>query len=119
MKPDENYVCGTCANPPPVDDTPKVIEVDGDEFDIVPQFCYLGDMCGERGGYTDAVTARIRAPWKDFSPPSPPSLLTEVLVTLVEEMCSPHVSVVFFSMEVKLRLCPRKTYCDCREATML
>ena len=39
-----------------------------------------------------------------------PYLLTEVLVTLVEEMCSPHVSVVFFSMEVKLGLCPRKTY---------
>ena len=66
LKPDENYVCGTCANPPPVDDTPKVIEVDGDEFDIVPQFCYLGDMCGERGGCTDAVTARIRAAWKAF-----------------------------------------------------
>ena len=66
LKTDENYVCGACANPPPVDDTPKVIEVDGDEFDIVPQFCYLGDMCGERGGCTDAVTARIRAAWKAF-----------------------------------------------------
>ena len=102
------------------DTTPKIIEVDGNEFGIEPQFRYLSDMCGERGGVGVLMLSQLELELlgKLFTTISP-SLLTEVLVTLVEEMCSPHVSVVFFSMEVKLGLCPRKTYWDSREATML
>ena len=37
-----------------------------DECDTVIDFCYLGDVVGQTGGCTDAVTARIRSAWKSF-----------------------------------------------------
>ena len=38
---------------------PEKINIDGDEFKTVTEFCYLGDVLGETGGCADAVTARI------------------------------------------------------------
>jgi len=40
--------------------------IDGDEFDTVTSFCYLGDVLGQAGGCADVVTARIRSAWKAF-----------------------------------------------------
>ena len=40
--------------------------IDGDEFDMLKEFCYLGDVCGESGGCADAATSRIRSAWQAF-----------------------------------------------------
>ena len=45
---------------------PEKISVDGDEFETVSEFVYLGDTVGQTGGCADAVTARIRSVWKAF-----------------------------------------------------
>ena len=40
------------------------IELNGQPFGIVDNFCYLGDKIGTRGG--DSVTANIRSEWSKF-----------------------------------------------------
>ena len=40
---------------------PKVTSVDGDNFGIVSQFCYLGDGIVQTGGCVDAVIIWIRS----------------------------------------------------------
>ena len=40
--------------------------VDGDNYEVVEKFCYLGDMLDAGGGSDTAVTARIRSAWKAF-----------------------------------------------------
>ena len=62
-----NFVCKTCCTPAlPENQLPEKINVDGDEFDTVSEFGYLGDVVGQAGGCADAVTARIRSAWKAF-----------------------------------------------------
>ncbi|KAI8509306.1 hypothetical protein Bbelb_131540 [Branchiostoma belcheri] len=58
---DLNYVAMQCYSnsPSPVQPTQEVTVA-------VPTFCYLGDMIGQSGGCTDAVTARIKLAWKSF-----------------------------------------------------
>ena len=62
----DNFICKTCLAPAPPESLPEKISVDGDEFDIVSEFGYLGDALGQAGGCADAVTARIRSAWKAF-----------------------------------------------------
>ena len=62
----ENFVCKSCTTPAVPDDVRQSIVIDGDEFDMVKEFCYLGDVCGESGGCGDAATSRIRSAWKAF-----------------------------------------------------
>ena len=45
----------------------STVSIDNDEFEIVIQFCYLGDVVGQACGCADAVTARIGSAWKGFS----------------------------------------------------
>lgn len=40
--------------------------MDGNEFDTVSEFGYMGDVVGQAGGCVDVVTARIRSAWKAF-----------------------------------------------------
>ena len=63
----EDFICKTCsATTGAVDPFPTCITIDRDEFEIVSEFCYLGDVIGQAGGCTDAVTARIGSAWKVF-----------------------------------------------------
>ena len=47
------------------------IEVEGERYEMVDIFCYLGDMIGRKGGVDAAVTARIRSAWAKFRELSP------------------------------------------------
>ena len=61
----EDFICKTCSTF--VDDPfPTYITIDEDKFEAVREFCYLGDVIRQAGGYIDAVTARIRSAWKAF-----------------------------------------------------
>jgi hypothetical protein len=43
-----------------------VVLEDNVSFELVDQFCYLGDMIGAGGGAGDASRARVRSRWKKF-----------------------------------------------------
>ena len=64
LKEDNSYVCLACINPvmtPPVE-----FIVDDSPLEVVPFFCYLGDMIGDNGGCFDAITSRVKSAWKKF-----------------------------------------------------
>ena len=65
LKEDNNYMCSTCLNPnaeiPPIEFT-----IDGSPLEVVPTFCFLGDMIGNNGGCFDAITMRVKSAWKKF-----------------------------------------------------
>ena len=63
----QDFICKTCSTTTgPVDPFPTCITIDRDEFEIVQEFCYLGDVTGQWGGCTDAVTAPIGPGWTAF-----------------------------------------------------
>ena len=55
-----DFICKTCStitgdtNP-----SPTSISIGSEEFEVVSEFYYLGDVIGQAGGCTDAMTARI------------------------------------------------------------
>ena len=65
-------MCPTCRHRPQVDPASDVqelneISLDGKViFEMVDQFCYLGDMIGAGGGATAASRTRVRCGWKKF-----------------------------------------------------
>lgn len=61
-----NFKCRTCTAPQVVYDESKNVEVDGVEYEVVNQFCYLGDMLSAGGGAEASSIARIRSGWKKF-----------------------------------------------------
>ena len=65
LKEDPNYVCPACISPT-VQTPPLEFIVDGSNLELVPTFCYLGDMIGDSCGCFDAITARIKSAWKKF-----------------------------------------------------
>ena len=68
LKEDCNFRCKACLGlvvAPVQQDNPEVI-LQGEVLEVVSDFCYLGDVTGERGGCHDAITARIRCAWKKF-----------------------------------------------------
>ena len=42
------------------------VEHNGQSLEVVPTFCYLGDMTSSGGGCLDATTSRIKSAWKSF-----------------------------------------------------
>ena len=47
----EDFICKTCSSTiGAVDPFPTCITIDRDEFEIVSEFCYLGDVIGQAGG---------------------------------------------------------------------
>ena len=40
--------------------------LDGVALEVVPTFCYLGDMFGDNGGCSHAITTRVQCAWKKF-----------------------------------------------------
>ena len=60
----EDFICKTCSTiTGAVDLFPTYITIDRDEFEIVIEFRYLGDVIGQAGGCSDAVTACIGSGW--------------------------------------------------------
>ena len=63
----ENFICKTCSTTTRVvDPFPNCITINRGELEIVSEFCYLGDVIGQTGGCTDAVSSRIGSAWKAF-----------------------------------------------------
>ena len=62
-----DFICKTCSTITG-DTNPSAtsISIGSEEFEVVSKFCYLGDVIGQAGGCTDAVTARIGSAWKAF-----------------------------------------------------
>ena len=42
------------------------LHIDGDEYEIVDKFCYLGDMLSQEGGCEHAILKRIQTGWLKF-----------------------------------------------------
>ena len=62
-----DFICKTCSTTTgAVDPFPTCTTTDRDKFEIVSEFCYLGDVIGQAGGCTDAVTGHIGSAWKAF-----------------------------------------------------
>ena len=68
LGPDPSYRCLRCRGlARPIDGRPlESVDVDGSKLDVVPEFCYLGDMLSSGGGCTDAIAVRCRSAWKKF-----------------------------------------------------
>ena len=60
------YVCRRCRNPIPKEKLLEIVTVDGDVFEGVHKFCYLGNSMDSDRGVEEAVRARIRIGWKKF-----------------------------------------------------
>ena len=59
-----NFKCKACVNPRPAEI--KKVELNGTEYEVVNQFCYLGDMLSAGGGAEASTVARVRSGWKKF-----------------------------------------------------
>ena len=42
------------------------LHIDGDEYEIVDKFCYLGDMLSQKGGCEHVILKRIQTGWLKF-----------------------------------------------------
>ena len=42
------------------------VAIDGSNLEVIPTFCYLGDMIGDNSGCFDAITSRVKSAWKKF-----------------------------------------------------
>ena len=62
------YICPHCQGTArPIDGRPiNEVFVDEVKMDVVPSFCYLGDMLSAGGGCDLAVTTRCSVPWGKF-----------------------------------------------------
>lgn len=69
----QTFVCRRCRGQVPQQDTADLegITIDGDTYEPVNTFCYLGDTLDANGGADAAITARIRSGWKKFRELSP------------------------------------------------
>ena len=65
---DPGYVCRRCKGEArPIDGRPTTtVSVDGTLLDVVPCFCYLGDMLSAGGGCDLATNVRCRTAWGKF-----------------------------------------------------
>ena len=65
---DPSYQCLCCRGlARPIDGRPLTsVDVDGSKLDVVPEFCYLGDMLSSGGGCDASIAARCRSAWKKF-----------------------------------------------------
>jgi hypothetical protein len=65
---DPLYRCDRCKGTArPIDGRPFTEYVVGDDkLEVVPNFCYLGDMLSAGGGTESATIARVKTGWKKF-----------------------------------------------------
>lgn len=62
----QQFVCRKCEGQLPSTDVPEDLVVQGDKYDCVQSFCYLGDTLSAAGGSDVAVAARVRSGWRKF-----------------------------------------------------
>ena len=48
-----NLKCKICLNPPVTDNEDKKVEFDNVDYEIIDQFCYIGNMLNSRHSRTD------------------------------------------------------------------
>ena len=63
---DANFKCRSCADEQIKGEVDNKMVLDGVEYDVVNQFCYLGDMLNAGGGAEASTIARVRSAWKKF-----------------------------------------------------
>ena len=68
LKPDPNFVCKRCLGTakPINEQLVKNVHIGEDSLDVVPYFCYLGDMSSQGGGCLESITTRVRCAWGKF-----------------------------------------------------
>ena len=68
LTPNPDYRCAQCmGNARPIDGRPQCeVQVGPDKLEVVPSFCYLGDMLSAVGGCEITVTTRVKIAWKKF-----------------------------------------------------
>ena len=63
---ESSFICRRCKGE--LSETRQVngLHIDGDEYEIVDKFCYLGDMLSQEGGCEHAILKRIQTGWLKF-----------------------------------------------------
>ena len=94
LVPDPDYVCPRCRGEArPIDGRPVTqVVVDGATLDVVPTFCYLGDMLSAGCGCDSAIAARCGVAWGKFR---------KLLPLLTSKHLSPKVRGKVFSTCVR------------------
>ena len=64
----KDFVCSTCnsGQTSKSPETKESVTIGGSSYDIVSQFCYLGDMLSAGGGAEASSITRTRCAWKKF-----------------------------------------------------
>ena len=63
---EKDFTCKRCIPGVLFQDEDKMINLDGDNIEVVDRFSYLGDAFSTEGGAQEAVTSRIRSAWRKF-----------------------------------------------------
>ena len=67
LRKQKEFICKICSTVAEADDLFQTcMTIDGDEFDTISKFCYLGGVIGLAGGCIDLVTTCIQSTWKVF-----------------------------------------------------
>ena len=66
LRDDGNYVCVVCRGERVEGERRERVELAGESFSCVEEFCYLGDMICAGGGAEASSVARVRSGWKKF-----------------------------------------------------
>lgn len=66
LRDDGNYVCVVCRGEHVERERRERVELAGESFSCVEEFCYLGDMISAGGGAEASSVARIRSGWRKF-----------------------------------------------------
>lgn len=68
LRPDPEFRCARCLGTArPIDGRPmKEVDVGEDKIEVVPEFCYLGDMLSAGGGCELAAITRCKVSWGKF-----------------------------------------------------
>ena len=59
-----NFKCKACLDPQVNDFDYKTVELYGNKYEVVNQFCSLGNMINAGGGVEASIIARVRSDWK-------------------------------------------------------
>ena len=68
LRPDPEFRCARCLGTPRAIDEREVseVEVGNEKLEVVPEFCYLGDMLSAGGGCELAAITRCKCAWGKF-----------------------------------------------------
>ena len=80
-----NFKFKACLDPQVSDVDYKAVELDGNKYEVVNQFCYLVDMISAGGGAEASTIARVRSDWKSFKVLLP--LLASRVISLKTKKC--------------------------------